>query len=115
MLKSIKDVLIDYVVLGFVFGVLSVLWAHEPLSRTDKVKKVVASISIALIVGGVCSGCNVNENLTFAIIGGFCSYAREIFDCFGALLKLMMDKPLQTIRQLVDIVRGNGNDKGKID
>ena len=113
MLKAIKDVLIDYVVLGFVFGVLSVLWQREPLSRIDKVKKVIASISIALIVGSVCSGCNINENLTFAIIGGFCSFARELFDFLGNLLKLLTEKPIYTIRQLVDIVRGNDHDKDK--
>lgn len=111
MLKEIKDVLIDYILLGAVFGCLSVLWTREPLSNADKIKKVIASITIAIIVGGVCRGFNINYYTSVAIIGGCCSFAREFFDFITALLKLLTDKPLQTLKQLVDIVRGRKNDK----
>lgn len=111
MLKAIKDALIDYVLLGFIFGVLSVLWAREPQSNADKIKKVVASITIALIVGNVCKNFGLNYNMSVAIIGGCCSFAREIFDFVGGFLRILADKPLQTIKSLVDIIRGGGNDK----
>lgn len=111
MLKAIKEALIDYVLLGFVFGVLSVVWAREPLSTADKIKKVVASVTIALIVGGACRGFELNYYFSVAIIGGCCSFAREIFDTAAHLLQILADKPLQTIKSLVDIFRGGGNDK----
>ena len=59
MLKSIKDVLMDYVLIGFVFGTLSVVWTREPLSTADKIKKVVASMTLSLIVGSICKGLDV--------------------------------------------------------
>lgn len=111
MLKSLKDVLIDYVLLGFIFGMLSVIWSREPLTLGDRIKKVIASITIALIVGDICKGCELNYNLTVAIIGGCCSFARDIFDLVGVLLKILAEKPLQTIKSLVDIIKGGGHDE----
>lgn len=111
MLKEIKDVLIDYVLIGFVFGVLSVVWTREPLSITDKIKKVVASMTLSLIVGSVCKGLDVNDYTIFAIIGGSCCFAREFFDAIGSFMRLLIDKPLQTVKTLVNIIKGGGNDK----
>ncbi len=115
MLKEIKELLIEFGLVGTVFGLLSVIWTRESLSRADKVKKVFASIAIALIIGSICKGFDVNYYTTVAIIGGGCSYAREIFDMFGSLFRLLAEKPLQTIKSLVDILKGQSNDKGKID
>lgn len=115
MLKEVKDVCIESGIIGLIFGCLSLVWTREPLSRADKVKKVFASIAIALIIGSICKGFDVNYYTTVAIIGGGCSYAREIFDMFGSLFRLLAEKPLQTIKSLVDILKGQSNDKGKID
>lgn len=111
MLKSIKDVLMDYVLIGFVFGTLSVVWTREPLSTADKIKKVVASMTLSLIVGSICKGLDVNDYTIFAIIGGTCCFAREFFDAIAALLRILIDKPVQTLRSLIGIIKGGGNDK----
>ena len=111
MLKAIKEALMDYALLGFVFGALSVAWAREPMSTKDKIKKVLASITIAFIVGGACKGFELNYYFSVSIIGGCCSFAREIFDTIGHLLQILADKPLQTIQKIVEIIRGGGNDK----
>lgn len=110
MFKAIKELLLEFGVVGAVFGVLSVFWSGEQLSTTDKVKKVFASITLSLIVGNICMGLDVNEYLTFAIIGGCCSFSREIFDSVSGLLRLLANKPLHTIKSLVDIVRGKCDD-----
>lgn len=112
MLKEIKDVLVDYVLIGFVFGILSVVWTREPLSTTDKIKKVAASMTLSLIVGSVCKGLNVNDYTIFAIIGGSCCFAREFFDAIGNFMRLLIDRPLQTIKFLINLIRG-GNDNDK--
>ena len=114
MLKAIKELLVEFGIVGAVFGVLSVFWSREQLSTRDKVKKVFASIALSLIVGSICMGFDMNEYLTFAIIGGCCSFSREIFDSVSVLLRLVADKPLHTIKSLVDIIRGSkGNDESK--
>mgnify|MGYP006954678190 CR=1 FL=1 len=106
MLKEVKDVCLESGVIGLIFGCFSLIWTREPLTRTDKIKKVFASIAIALIIGSVCKGFEVNYYTTVAIIGGGCSYAREIFDVISVLLKLLTEKPLNTIKQVTDIIRG---------
>lgn len=106
MLKEIKDVFFESGIIGLIFGCFSLVWTREPLSRADKIKKVFASIAIALIIGSICKGLDVNYYTTVAIIGGGCSYAREIFDVIGGLLRLLAEKPLNTLKQLVDIIRG---------
>jgi len=113
MLKEVKDVFFESGVIGLIFGCFSLVWTREPLSKTDKIKKVFASIAIALIIGSICKGFDVNYYTTVAIIGGGCSYAREIFDVIGGLLRLLAEKPLHTLRSLVDIIRGGKNDKGE--
>jgi len=114
MLKEVKDIFFESGIIGLIFGCFSLVWTREPLSRTDKIKKVFASIAIALIIGCICKGFDVNYYTTVAIIGGGCSYAREIFDIIGGLLKLLIEKPLNTIKQIVEIVRGGkNNDKGE--
>lgn len=113
MLKAIKDLILEFGLIGLIFGTLSVVWSKEPLSPADKIKKVVASITLSLIIGSICMGVGVNEYLTFAIIGGGCSFAREFFDVLTNLFKLLADKPLNTIKQLVDIIRGVRHDKGQ--
>ena len=113
MLKAIKDLILEFGLIGFIFGTLSVVWSKEPLSTADKIKKVVASMTVSLSVGSVWMGIGVNEYMTFAIIGGGCSFAREFFDVLTNLLKLLADKPLNTIKQLVDIIKGVRHDKGQ--
>ena len=114
MLKEVKDIFLESGVIGLIFGCFSLIWTREPLSRADKIKKVFASIAIALFIGSICKGFEVNYYTTVAIIGGGCSYAREIFDIIGGLLKLLAEKPLNTIKQIVDILRGSkSNDKGE--
>lgn len=115
MLKAIKEFIIEFGLVGAVFGLLSVFWSREQLSTRDKVKKVFASITLSMIVGSICMGVNLNEYLTFAIIGGCCSFSREIFDTVGGLLRLLADKPLQTLKSLMEIIRGGKHDKGKVD
>ena len=106
MLKEIKELLIEFGLVGLVFGLLSVVWTREPLSKADKIKKVFSSIALSLIVGNICIGMEVNAYLTFAIIGGSCSFAREIFDFLSGILRLLIDKPMQTIKSFDDIIRG---------
>lgn len=113
MLKAIKDLILEFGLVGFIFGTLSIVWSKEPLSTADKVKKVVASITLSLIIGSICMGIGVNEYLTFAIIGGGCSFAREFFDVLTNLFKLLADKPLQTIKQLIGIIGGGYHDKNQ--
>ncbi|MBQ8465280.1 MAG: hypothetical protein IJ545_04645 [Alphaproteobacteria bacterium] len=113
MLKAVKDFIIEFGFVGAIFGLLSVFWSREQLSTRDKIKKVFASIALSMIVGSICMGVNLNEYLTFAIIGGCCSFSREIFDTVSGLLKLLADKPLQTIKSLMDILRGERHDKGE--
>ena len=113
MLREIKELLLEFGLVGMVFGLLSVIWTRESLSRADKIKKVFSSIALSLIVGNICMGMEVNAYLTFAIIGGSCSFAREIFDFLSCILRLLIDKPLQTIKSVVEIVRGGRNDKSE--
>ncbi len=113
MLREIKELLLEFGLVGMIFGLLSVIWTRESLSRADKIKKVFSSIALSLIVGNICMGMGVNAYLTFAIIGGSCSFAREIFDFLSVVLRLLIDKPLQTIKSVVEIVRGGRNDKSE--
>lgn len=111
MLKEIKELLIEFGLVGAVFGLLSVVWTRESLSPADKIKKVFSSIALSLIVGNICMGMEVNAYLTFAIIGGSCNFAREIFDFSSNILRLLIDRPLQTIKSVVEIIRGGKHDK----
>lgn len=113
MLKEVKDIFLECGIIGLIFGCLSLVWSREHLTPTEQIKKVFASIAIALIIGGICKGFEVNYYTTVAIIGGGCSYAREIFDFGAALLKLLVDKPLNTIKQIVDIIKGKNDGKGQ--
>lgn len=115
MLKEIKELLVEFGLVGAVFGLLSVAWTRESLSRADKIKKVFSSIALSLIVGNICIGMEVNVYLTFAIIGGSCSFAREIFDFLSSVLRLLIDKPLQTLKSVTEIIRGGQNDKNESD
>lgn len=107
MIKTIKDLIIEFGLVGFAFGILSIFWTKEQLSPKDRVKKVFASITLSLIIGSICMGVGVNEYLTFAIIGGGCSFAREFFDIVCGILKLLGERPIETIKHIVNIVRGN--------
>lgn len=39
MLKEIKELLIEFGLVGAVFGLLSVVWTRESLSPADKIKR----------------------------------------------------------------------------
>ncbi len=111
MLREIKEIAADFGLVGFVFGILSLL-IRPAKPWLENVKEVAASVTLAIIIGLLLRDTGLSDTTIYGIIGGCSCFARTIFDGAGVLLAHVCEKPFDYVIRVIGLIRGNsGNDK----
>ncbi len=109
MLKEIKELAADFGFIGLVFGMLSLI-IRPAKPWLENVKEVVASVTLAIVIGLLLRDTGLSDTTIYGIIGGCSCFARTIFDGVGRLLTHVCEKPLFYMARILRLVRGRETD-----